>query len=179
MESNLSSEAWLALEAAVVEYNGKPIGTIAARDQKALSLNYGQVFTRDFAVSAIAFMLNGRTDIVKNFLTMAVQLQSREKQLDCFKAGKGLMPASFKVETDDHGNQRLTPDLGEKSIARVAPVDSGFWWLYMLRIYTRVTGDRKLALQPEFQKAMRLILDLALTNRFAVSPLSSGGSGRP
>ncbi len=169
MESNLFSKAWQALESAVVEYNSKPIGTVAARDPDAGSLNYDQVFTRDFAVSAIAFLLNGRSDIVKNFLSMAVQLQSREKQMDCFKAGKGLMPASFKVDTDS-GNQTLTPDFGEKAIARVAPVDSGFWWLYVLRAYVKATGDRQLARKPKFQEAIRLILDLALTNRFDMFP---------
>jgi glycogen debranching enzyme len=170
MDSNLFRKAWQALESAVVEYNGKPVGTVAARDPGAAALNYDQIFTRDFAVSAVAFLLNGRTDIVKNFLTAAAELQSREKQMDCFKAEKGLMPASFQVSTDDSGNQKLVGDFGEKAIARVAPVDSGFWWLYILRIYVRATGDQQLARQPEFQDAIRLILDLALTNRFDMFP---------
>ena len=170
MDSKLFRKAWQALESAVIEYDGKPVGTVAARDPGAAALNYDQVFTRDFAVSAVAFLLNGRTDIVKNFLTAAAELQSREKQMDCFKAEKGLMPASFQVNTDDAGNQKLVGDFGEKAIARVAPVDSGFWWLYILRIYVRATGDQQLARQPEFQDAIRLILDLALTNRFDMFP---------
>ena len=170
MASNLFGEAWQALDSAIVEYNGKPVGTVAARGPSAASLNSFQVLTRDFAVFAIAFLLNGRADIVKNFLTAAAELQSREKQMDCFKAGKGLMPASFKVSTDDSGDPRLVPDFGEKAIARVAPVDSGFWWLYILRVYVQTTGDRQLARQPEFQDAIRLILDLALTNRFDMFP---------
>jgi glycogen debranching enzyme len=170
MDTDLFNKAWRILEDAVVAYDGKPVGTVAARDPAVSALNYDQVFTRDFAVSAIAFLLNGKTDVVKNFLSIAVDLQSREKQLDCFRAGEGLMPASFKVDTDATGKERLTPDFGEKAIARVAPVDSGFWWLYILRVYVNVTGDRELSRRPEFQRAIRLILELALTNRFDMFP---------
>ncbi len=170
METSLFKKAWEHLEASVVKYNGKPVGTVAARDSSPGGVNYDQVFTRDFAVSAIAFLLNGQTRIVKNFLSTAVALQSREKHFDCFKAGEGLMPASFEVDADDSGKPVLIPDFGEKAIARVAPVDSGLWWLYILRVYVRITGDRQFAKQPEFQQAIRLILELALTNRFDMYP---------
>jgi len=170
MDANLFNKAWSLLEASVVSCGEEPVGTVAARDPDTPALNYDQVFTRDFAVSAIAFLLNGKTDIVKNFLAAAVDLQSREKQLDCFRAGEGLMPASFKVAADESGRPRLVPDFGEKAIARVAPVDSGFWWLYILRVYVQVTGERDLAHRPDFQRAIRLILDLCLTNRFDMFP---------
>jgi hypothetical protein len=38
-------------------------------------LNYDQVFIRDFVPSAIAFLLKGESDIVKNFLLHTLQLQ--------------------------------------------------------------------------------------------------------
>ncbi len=41
------------------------------------------------------------------------------------------------VETDD-GTQ-LAADFGEHAIARVAPVDSGLWWLIVLRAYVRAS----------------------------------------
>lgn len=170
MNTHLFHKAWEALEASVAAFDGNSIGTVAARDPNAAPLNYDQVFTRDFAVSAIAFLLNGKTDIVRNFLSVAVDLQSRKKGFDCFTAGEGLMPASFKVDSDDAGNSVLSPDFGEKAIARVAPVDSGFWWLYILRVYVKVTGDREFARQAEFQRAIRLVLELALTNRFDMFP---------
>ena len=56
-----------------------------------------QVFVRDFVPSALAFLRNGEPDIVKNFLLKTLQLQSIEKQVDCFTLGAGVMPASFKV----------------------------------------------------------------------------------
>lgn len=164
------NEAWNVLNASVVKFEGNPVGTVAARDPDAGSLNYDQVFIRDFVVSAIVFLFNGEIRIVRNFLEAIVDMQSLEKQLDCFRAGEGLMPASFKVDTDDRGAAVLIPDFGEKSIARVAPVDSGFWWLYLLRIYTVYTGDHAFARQDKFQRAMRLILDMALTSRFDMFP---------
>lgn len=129
METSLFNKAWEHLEASVVEYNGKPVGTVAARDPSPGSLNYDQVFTRDFAVSAIAFLLNGHTGIVKNFLSTAVALQSREKHFDCFKAGEGLMPASFKVDADDSGKPVIVPDFGKRPLPawrRWTPASGGF-----------------------------------------------------
>ena len=56
------------------------------------------------------------------------------------------------------------------AIARVAPVDSCFWWLFILRAYVKATDDWRLVQQPEFQNAIRLILDLYLTARFEMLP---------
>ena len=83
------------------------------------------------------------------------------------------MPASFKVDGD-----RIIPDFGESAmllrrkapIARVAPVDSGFWWLFVLRAYVKATGDLDLAHQPNFQPGIRLLLDLYLIPRFEMLP---------
>lgn len=52
---------------------------------------------RDFVPSALAFLMNGEPEIVKNFLLRTLQLQSVEKRIDCFTLGEGVMPASFKV----------------------------------------------------------------------------------
>ena len=56
-----------------------------------------QVFVRDFVPSALAFLMNGEPEIVKNFLLKTLRLQSIEKRIDCFTLGEGVMPASFKV----------------------------------------------------------------------------------
>jgi hypothetical protein len=95
MNLDLIAQAWSELEKAVIRYRGQPVGTVAARDPSVDALNYDQCFTRDFAVSAVAFLLRGETDIVRNFLTVMVDLQSHDKHMDCFRPGKGLMPASF------------------------------------------------------------------------------------
>jgi glycogen debranching enzyme len=165
----LIATAWHEIEKSVVLYRGEPVGTVAARDPDVDALNYDQCFTRDFAVSAVAFLLRGQTDIVRNFLTTLVELQSRDKHLDCFRPGQGLMPASFAVQKQG-SEEVLVPDFGEHAIARVAPVDSGFWWLILLRAYTRASGDESLARSAEFQHAIRLLLELCMTPRFDMYP---------
>jgi glycogen debranching enzyme len=157
------------LQEAVVNYQGRPVGTQAARDPALRTLNYDQVFTRDFAVSAFCFLLEGRGGPVRNFLLEAVRLQSTERQFDCFKPGEGLIPASFKIEHDGEG-ERLVADYGEHAIARVAPVDSGFWWLLILRAYRETTGDQDLVERDDVQAAIRKVLELCLTTHFDMFP---------
>ncbi|MBD3223516.1 MAG: alkaline invertase [Caldithrix sp.] len=164
-----AAKAWEQLNNAIVHLHGQPVGTLAAMDDRSSPLNYDQVFMRDFFVSAMVFLMRGQDDIVRHFLQQTMHLQSTEKQMDCFKPGRGLMPASFKVEPAD-GNAYLAADFGENAIARVAPVDSGFWWLYLLRAYTRATGDDTLAASEPFQQTIRLILDLYLTASFEMFP---------
>ncbi|WP_462323118.1 glycoside hydrolase 100 family protein [Halochromatium sp.] len=66
-EINLTTQeararAWRLLEESVVTYRGQPVGTVAAHDPETEALNYDQVFTRDFAISAFAFVLDGRPE---------------------------------------------------------------------------------------------------------------------
>ncbi|KAI9113808.1 hypothetical protein K1719_015059 [Acacia pycnantha] len=131
--SEIEKEAWKLLRGAVFTYCGNPVGTVAANDPADKQpLNYDQIFIRDFVPSAIAFLLNGEGEIVKNFLLHTLQLQSWEKTVDCYSPGQGLMPASFKVRTVslDGSNEAfeevLDPDFGESAIGRVAPVDSDY-----------------------------------------------------
>lgn len=169
IDAKIIDAAWRELKQSVIYFQGKPVGTVAARDPSAAELNYSQCFTRDFAVSALAFLMRGETDIVRNFLTALVKLQSREKQMNCFKAGRGLMPASFTVQQNKNGEE-LVPDFGERAIARVAPVDSGFWWLILLRAYVQASGDADLARKAEFQQAIKMIVELSLVARFDMYP---------
>jgi hypothetical protein len=75
-ESPEEKEAWWLLSRAVVNYCGSAVGTVAANDPSTSQmLNYDQVFIRDFVPSAIAFLLKGEGDIVKNFLLHTLQLQ--------------------------------------------------------------------------------------------------------
>jgi len=163
--NSITENAQQILEEAMIDHQGSPVGIAAACDAKEQALNYDQCFTRDFAVAALALLMQGKTEIVRNFLTQMVELQNCRKQMDCFQPGQGLMPASFKVE-----GEKIIPDFGESAIARVAPVDSCFWWLFILRAYVKATDDWTLAQQPEFQNAIRLILDLYLTARFEMLP---------
>ncbi|KAK8447354.1 hypothetical protein SEVIR_8G054000v4 [Setaria viridis] len=168
----LVNEAWEALRKSVVYFRGQPVGTIAATDHASEEvLNYDQVFVRDFVPSALAFLMNNETDIVKNFLLKTLHLQSSEKMVDRFKLGAGAMPASFKVDRNKNRNtETLVADFGESAIGRVAPVDSGFWWIILLRAYTKYTGDVSLSESPDCQKCMRLILNLCLSEGFDTFP---------
>jgi hypothetical protein len=74
--SEIEKEAWKLLRGAIVTYCGNPVGTVAANDPSDKQpLNYDQVFIRDFVPSALAFLLNGEGEIVKNFLLHTLQLQ--------------------------------------------------------------------------------------------------------
>ncbi|GAB4839128.1 hypothetical protein Ancab_028656 [Ancistrocladus abbreviatus] len=165
------AEAWEALRRSVVSFRGQPVGTIAALDHSEEELNYDQVFVRDFVPSALAFLMNGEPEIVKNFLLKTLCLQAWEKKVDLFKLGEGVMPASFKVLHNPVRNtETLVADFGETAIGRVAPVDSGFWWIILLRAYTKSTGDSSLAEMPDCQRGIRLILSLCLSKSFDTFP---------
>ncbi|KAI3816190.1 hypothetical protein L1987_15881 [Smallanthus sonchifolius] len=180
-ESSLSDaiekEAWDLLRESIVHYCGSPIGTIAANDPTSSSvLNYDQVFIRDFIPSGIAFLLKEEYDIVRNFILHTLQLQSWEKTMDCHSPGQGLMPASFKVRTvplegDDTATEEvLDPDFGEAAIGRVAPVDSGLWWIILLRAYGKSSGDMSLVERIDVQTGIKMILKLCLADGFDMFP---------
>ncbi|CAM6043789.1 unnamed protein product [Sphagnum compactum] len=178
VESPSEKEAWALLKDAVVTYCGDPVGTIAARDPSdPYPQNYDQVFLRDFIPSAIAFLIKGEHEIVRNFLIHTLQLQSWEKTVDCYSPGQGLMPASFKVLTvfrdgnEANGTEEiLDPDFGEAAIGRVAPVDSGLWWIILLRAYAKCTGDTSLQERVDFQTGIKMILKVCLADGFDMFP---------
>ncbi|XP_059627318.1 alkaline/neutral invertase E, chloroplastic [Cornus florida] len=174
---SIEDEAWNLLRESIVYYCGNPIGTIAANDPSDSSiLNYDQVFIRDFIPSGIAFLLKGEYDIVRNFILYTLQLQSWEKTMDCHSPGQGLMPASFKVRTvpldgDDSATEDvLDPDFGEAAIGRVAPVDSGLWWIILLRAYGKCSGDLSVQERVDVQTGIKMILKLCLADGFDMFP---------
>ncbi|CAI8615354.1 unnamed protein product [Vicia faba] len=175
-ETDVEKEAWKLLQKALVTYCDTPVGTVAAKDEsdKDSPLNYDQVFIRDFVPSALAFLLKGEKEIVKNFLLYTLQLQSWEKTVDCYSPGQGLMPASFKVKTMEFDDKKtrdvLDPDFGESAIGRVAPVDSGLWWIILLRAYGKLTGDYTLQEKLEVQTGLQMILNLCLSDGFDMFP---------
>ncbi|KAI4302272.1 hypothetical protein MLD38_038046 [Melastoma candidum] len=174
---SVEDEAWDLLRDSVVYYCGTPVGTIAATDPTSSNvLNYDQVFIRDFVPSGIAFLLKGEYEIVRNFILHTLQLQSWEKTMDCHSPGQGLMPASFKVRTlplegDDSAMEEvLDPDFGEAAIGRVAPVDSGLWWIILLRAYGKISGDRSVQERIDVQTGIKMILKLCLADGFDMFP---------
>ncbi|MBD2166027.1 glycoside hydrolase 100 family protein [Calothrix membranacea FACHB-236] len=169
LNTNSVTEAWRRLENSVIFYRERPIGTLAACDSQTEALNYDQCFIRDFVISGLLFLTQGKVEIVRNFLVETLALQSHENQMDFFKPGPGLMPASFKVDIRD-GQQVLTADFGEHAIGRVPPVDSCLWWIILLRAYVKATKDISLAHRQDFQQGIKLIFDFCLVHRFAMYP---------
>ncbi|KAK1559108.1 hypothetical protein Q3G72_010821 [Acer saccharum] len=171
--ASMMEEAWEILKKSYVYFKGKPVGTFAAMDPNAEALNYNQVFVRDFVPTALACLMKipPETEIVKNFLLKTLHLQGWEKRIDNFTLGEGVMPASFKVLFDSHQHKEsLVADFGGSAIGRVAPVDSGFWWIIILRSYTKCTRDYTLSELPEVQRGMKLILNLCLSDGFDTFP---------
>lgn len=159
------------LEHSIMYYQGRPVGTLAALPSNQLAAaNYEECFIRDFVPSAFVFLIQGRGEIVKNFLETVLTLKTSERVVAGHEIQPGVMPASFRVTIDSNGTEKLVADFGERAIGRVAPVDSMMWWIILLDIYTRSTGDMELVSRPEFQRTMEQILHLCLKDSFEVSP---------
>ncbi|KAK4411526.1 Alkaline/neutral invertase CINV2 [Sesamum angolense] len=191
---SMMDEAWEQLSRSYVYFKGQRVGTLAAIDTGGETLNYNQVaqqyavtpyiscfssgvriqvFVRDFVPCGLACLMktDADVDIVKNFLLKTLHLQGWEKRIDNFTLGEGVMPASFKVIQDpDRQKEVLQADFGGTAIGRVAPVDSGFWWIILLRSYTKCTHDYSLSELPEVQRGMKLILNLCLSDGFDTFP---------
>ncbi|MGG6268430.1 glycoside hydrolase 100 family protein [Leptolyngbya sp. AN03gr2] len=167
---SIEEQAWKLLEKSIVYYQGREIGTIAACDTEVAALNYDQCFVRDFISSALLFLMRGRFEIVRNFLEETLRLQPKTTQFDSSKPSRGLMPASFKIIAYE-GGEYLKADFGDHAIGRVAPADSGLWWIILLRAYVIATGDISFASQSDVQEGIRFILELCLVTRFDMYPM--------
>ncbi len=161
--------AYQLLEDSIIYYQGKAVGTAAACDSSPVAVNYHECFVRDFVPSALVFLMSGRAEIVRNFLSTVMNIRGQQAVLEGHKRSLGLMPASFKV-IEEEDRERLVADFGERAIGRVIPVDSAMWWMFLLRSYVIATGDWDYAESSEVQECMKQILDLYLTERFESSP---------
>lgn len=100
-------------------------------------------------------------------------IKFQESQLSCMDCEvlTGSKNILFQVLHDPvRKTDTMIADFGESAIGRVAPVDSGFWWIILLRAYTKSTGDHSLADMPDCQRGMRLILTLCLSDGFDTFP---------
>ncbi|CAN1157639.1 Probable alkaline/neutral invertase B [Linum perenne] len=80
--------------------------------------------------------MNREPEIVKNFILKT--LRSWEKKIDRFP-GEVVLPASFKVHHNSAKNKdTMEADFCETATGRFAPVDYEFWWIFLLRAYTRL-----------------------------------------
>ncbi|WP_422126689.1 glycoside hydrolase 100 family protein [Thioalkalivibrio sulfidiphilus] len=164
------ASAYRLLEASMVHYQGQPVGTIASLDAHAPAENYADCFIRDFVPSALVFLLDGRGEIVRNFLSTVLRLRDQQEEMEGHRLLPKVMPASFRVLVHQDGREELHADFGDRAIGRVAPVDSMMWWIILLRAYCRVTGDTGFVRSTECQRGIRLILNICLQDRFEVFP---------
>lgn len=162
--------AYEVLNRSVLYYQGQPVGTAAALGDSVEAVNYKECFVRDFVPSALVFLMDGKSDIVKNFLQLVARLQSQQKVMEGHERAVGLMPASFQVPVEGGEQAQPSADFGDRAIGRVAPVDSAMWWMLLLRAYVVTTGESQLAYQPEFQSSIRQTLELYLKESFETSP---------
>ena len=165
----LVDAAYDILERSLIEVAGRPVGTAAAVDPNPAAVHYEECFIRDFVPSALVFLLDGRHDVVRNFLTSVMRLRGMQPVPQGHHRSKGLMPASFRPGRASE-EAPLVGDFGERAIGRVIPVDSAMWWMLLLRDYLLFTGDWELTEDPEIQACVREILELYLRESFEAGP---------
>ena len=162
--------AYALLEKAVIHYQGRPVGTVAAVAEHLPAANYGECFVRDFVPAGLVFLMDGRTEIVRNFLLTTLELRTKAPQLAGHYKTPGVLPASFHVVRSETGAETLQSDFGDRAIGRVAPVDSMMWWVALLARYVESTGDLDLVRTPAVQAGLRGILDLVMQDSFEIYP---------
>ena len=161
--------AYQLLENSLIYYKGEPVGTAASCDERAVAANYHECFIRDFVPSAFVFLMNGRAEIVRNFLLAVMRLRGQQVVMKGHKRSMGLMPASFHIVTEN-GEEHISGDFGDRAIGRVTPVDSAMWWMLLLRAYVVTTDDWDLVHSEEVQQCIIQIVDLYTGERFESSP---------
>ena len=167
--NDATQSAYDVIERSILEFNNRPVGTSAAVDESVEAVNYTECFVRDFVPSALVFLMDGKPEIVRNFLETVVQVQCQQSVMVGHERAIGLMPASFQVPIPG-SSAEISADFGDRAIGRVAPVDSAMWWMLLLRAYVVSTGDLALAHSPSFQESMRLCIELYLKESFETSP---------
>lgn len=88
-DTKVAQRAWALLKKAAVQYQGADVGTLAALKTSADTVNYDQIFTRDFFVSGLALLLNGKYETVKNFLRVTSDLQQSDESAQTGHQGHG------------------------------------------------------------------------------------------
>lgn len=163
-------DAYAVLEDATVHYQGQPVGTVASYDPEAPAQNYAECFVRDFVPSALVYLLDGRAEIVRNFLDLILTVRDQLEQIEGHIGLPKVMPASFKVAINADGSEKLRVDFGDRAIGRVAPVDSMMWWVLLLKAYVSSTSDHDFLRSEERQRGLRMIMNICLRDRFEVFP---------
>ena len=149
-------------ERTLVRVRGELVGSVAALEHpsKSNEANYGEVFLRDNVPVMVYLLLQGRHEIVRNFLTVCLDLQSSTYQT------RGVFPTSF-IETGGE----LIADYGQRSIGRITSVDASLWWPVLCWLYVQRTHDWEFAASQPVQRGVQLLLDLVLHPTFEGTPV--------
>jgi hypothetical protein len=170
MNSEALDSAYTLLRDSVMTFRGSPVGTIAALASSDAAENYQDCFVRDFVPGALVFLADGEHEIVRNFLRTLLDLRTQHERIQGHGLEPAVLPASFRVIRKGDGTEEIRADFGDHAIGRVAPVDAMMWWIILLGMYTRKTGDRSLIEEDAVQQALHGILELTLREGFEVFP---------
>ena len=148
-EGQVLQKAREHFEATLIGVQGELAGSVAAMEHRRSddALNYGEIFLRDNVPVMIYLMLEGRFAIVKQFLSVSLQLQSTNVQT------RGVFPTSFVEEEGE-----LVADYGQRSIGRITSVDASLWWPILCWIYVKRSGDVDFGRSPEVQRGLHCLL---------------------
>ncbi|MEB3234462.1 MAG: glycoside hydrolase 100 family protein [Cyanobacteriota bacterium] len=149
-------------ERTLIRVRGAWVGSVAALEHPRRSgdLNYGEVFLRDNVPVMLYLLLQGRTEIVRNFLDTCLDLQSSTYQT------RGVFPTSFIEE-----GGTLLADYGQRSIGRITSVDASLWWPVLCWLYVRRSRDVSFGTSQKVQRGIQLLLDLVLHPSFEGTPV--------
>ncbi|GMY19272.1 probable alkaline/neutral invertase F [Fagus crenata] len=172
--SAMVEEVWEMLKKSYVyfqENEENDVGTLVAMDPSAAFSNYSQFSIRKIVPSCLRLLMKvpPEPEIVKNYLLKTVHHLVGERRIGKFTLGEGVMPASFKVPFDSHCKKEpLVADFGGSAFETIESpdFDSGFWWIILLRSYTRCTGDYALVEHPAVQRVMKLIPKFCLLHSY-------------
>jgi len=130
-------------ERTLVRVRGELVGSVAALEHpnKSAAANYGEVFLRDNVPVMLYLLVQGRFEIVRNFLTVCLDLQSSTYQTG------GCSPTSFVEQ-----NGVLIADYGQRSIGRISSVDASLWWPVLCWLYVQHSRDVEFGASQKVQR---------------------------
>ena len=149
-------------ERTLIPVRGQLAGSVAALEHPRHdeALNYGEIFLRDNVPVMVYLLTQKRFDIVKQFLSICLDLQSTTYQT------RGVFPTSFVEEKG-----QLIADYGQRSIGRITSVDASLWWPVLCWMYVKSSGDEEFASSQAVQRGVQLLLDLVLHPTFEGTPV--------
>ena len=158
-EDQIVEKAREHFERTLISIGGELAGSVAALEHPNHdeALNYGEIFLRDNVPVMIYLLLQRRFSVVKQFLSVSLDLQSTTVQT------RGVFPTSFVEEEGE-----LIADYGQRSIGRITSVDASLWWPILCWIYVKRSGDREFGRSQKVQRGLQLLLDLVLHPSFEI-----------